>query len=295
MVFSAKDLGIVAGIGIIIYMISKAGKDFFGALPALDEGLRGSISDISASLASTTQSISDITGTVAGLQTGVSSFIQEQQTNFDQFVEDSQTNVDQFVEDSQTNLGNIQTGIFDFFSNLFTPSTDIQTIPSQDETFVDSGQGGARSDRGGGFFSTPSESEIIISSLPISTSQQRPEIVSELPTQQEFASGGVGFIGGTIRENPVDTLSEVIDLFPQLTASQAADFLNEFSGISPTDALRIDPDVSNIVANIEGVNIQVPNISISDLDAAENRASCTTCELYGLNCDKCQIVGLNNA
>lgn len=113
----------------------------------------------------------------------------------------------------------------------------------------------------------------------------KPELISELPTEQTFQSGGVGFIGGTIRENPIDTLSEVINLFPELSSSQARDFLNEFSGISPTDALRIDPDVSNITANIEGVNIQVPNIGVSDLESEELKSAKLTCERFGLNCE----------
>ena len=133
------------------------------------------------------------------------------------------------------------------------------------------------------------------------TSEERSDFVFpsdglevELPTDPQFGFGGPSFIGGIIRENPVDTLNEVLNLFPELSASQAADFLNEFSGISPTDALRVDPDIINKVANIEGDNIQVPNVSVSDLDAAGNRASCTTCELFGLNCERCQIEGLSN-
>jgi len=111
------------------------------------------------------------------------------------------------------------------------------------------------------------------------------EVVSELPTEQIFGGGGLGFIGGIIRENPIDTLGEVIDLFPELSASQAADFLAEFSGISPTDALRIDPDIKNIVANIGGENIQVVNVSPSDLEAENIRAAKVTCEQFGLNCE----------
>ena len=114
-----------------------------------------------------------------------------------------------------------------------------------------------------------------------------PEIVSELPTKQTFEGGGVSFIGGTIRENPIDTLSEVLIEFPELTASQAADFLNEFSGILPSQVDKIDPDVTNLTANIDGQNVQVENVSVSDLDAEAQRAACTTCSLFGLNCDEC--------
>ena len=65
----------------------------------------------------------------------------------------------------------------------------------------------------------------------------------------------------------------------------AADFLEEFGGITPSEAQRIDPDVSNIVANVDGQNVQVDNIQPSDLDREEARAARTTCELFGLNCD----------
>lgn len=71
-------------------------------------------------------------------------------------------------------------------------------------------------------------------------------VVSLLPTEQVFTGGGVSFEGGTIRENPIDTLSEVLATFPQLSASQAADFLSQFSGILPSELGGIDPDIRNI-------------------------------------------------
>ncbi len=108
-------------------------------------------------------------------------------------------------------------------------------------------------------------------------------MISELEDEdeQEFGFGGPSFIGGTVRENPVDTLSEVINLFPGISASQAADFLAEYSGISPTDALRIDPDIRNI-SSPDG--LEDVNVSPTDLDDASRRAEELTCRLFGLNC-----------
>lgn len=75
-----------------------------------------------------------------------------------------------------------------------------------------------------------------------------PSILPE-PISPITGTGGPSFEGGTIFENPLDTLSEVIDLFPGITASQAADFLNENFGISPSAALAIGPDVINIAGD----------------------------------------------
>jgi len=71
-------------------------------------------------------------------------------------------------------------------------------------------------------------------------------VLNLLGTQQTFTGGGVGFQGGSIGMTPVTTLSQVIDLFPGITASQAADFLGEFSGISPEAALMQGFDVINL-------------------------------------------------
>lgn len=116
-----------------------------------------------------------------------------------------------------------------------------------------------------------------------------PEVTSQLPTEQVFGGGGPSFIGGTVREDPVDTLREVLDLFPQLTAGQASDFLRENRGISPSDALRLDPDIQNITANIAGVNIPAGNIGIPELEREEFKAAQTSCNLFGLNCE---LVGM---
>jgi len=60
--------------------------------------------------------------------------------------------------------------------------------------------------------------------------------------------GGPSFIGGTTTfgNNIVDTLSEVLAIFPQLTASQAADALAENTGLTANQFALVDPDIINI-------------------------------------------------
>jgi len=76
-------------------------------------------------------------------------------------------------------------------------------------------------------------------------------VINLLPdSNQQFEIGGTNVSGleifGTIQETPITTLSQVLDLFPSLTASQAADFLGEFSGILPAAALLQGGDVINL-------------------------------------------------
>jgi len=61
-----------------------------------------------------------------------------------------------------------------------------------------------------------------------------------LETEGEFMGGGSGFIGGSIGQTPITTLFQVLDLFSGFSASQAANFLFQFSGISPEEALNLD-------------------------------------------------------
>jgi len=71
-------------------------------------------------------------------------------------------------------------------------------------------------------------------------------VIQSLGTPQVFTGGGVGFQGGSVSPTPITTLTQVLDLFPELTASQAADFLGEFSGILPEAALLQGGDVINL-------------------------------------------------
>jgi len=60
--------------------------------------------------------------------------------------------------------------------------------------------------------------------------------------------GGPSFMGGTTTfgNNIVDTLSEVLNIFPNLTASQAADALAENQGLTANQFALVDPDIINI-------------------------------------------------
>jgi len=71
-------------------------------------------------------------------------------------------------------------------------------------------------------------------------------VLNTIGTEQQFTGGGVGFQGGAINPTPITTLTQVLDLFPGIRASQAADFLGENRGILPEAALLQGFDVRNI-------------------------------------------------
>jgi len=97
------------------------------------------------------------------------------------------------------------------------------------------------------FFGFPfATKEQILESEKITEEPQDFTVGQSLGTEQVFTGGGVGFQGGFVGETPITTLFQVLDIFPQLTASQAADFLAEFEGISPSEAALKDPDIKNI-------------------------------------------------
>jgi len=60
--------------------------------------------------------------------------------------------------------------------------------------------------------------------------------------------GGPSFIGGTTTfgSNIIDTLSEVLNIFPGLSASQAANVLSEFPGLTGSEFKQINPFVPSI-------------------------------------------------
>jgi len=319
--------GIAAFVYFISKEVRGIGQDVFGALPELDEGLRQSLTDISSSLSNTTKAISDVTGTVSDLQTGVSNFVTEQQTNFDQFVIDSQTNIDNTgkgITDFFSNLFNqnqinetqeifnsqvaekeqqaIDAGFddVDTFEKATDPNNDpTKFLPPSDKPFT-----GKESDRDlfnvglidqfGRTIQTPpqtsdEQSEFVIPSESLQTESAIINNDSVIITGS-FGTSTVGQQGFIINENPVDTFNEVNALFPELSAGQIADFLNEHSGISPTDALRMNPDIRN-VSSPDG--LEDVSASASDLDAQESIAACTTCKLFNLNCSLCNPNGVN--
>jgi len=70
-----------------------------------------------------------------------------------------------------------------------------------------------------------------------------------VPANDPLGIGGGGsFIGGstTFGSGIVDTLSEVLAIFPNLTASQAADALAQNVGLTKNEFAQVDPDIVNI-------------------------------------------------
>jgi len=72
-----------------------------------------------------------------------------------------------------------------------------------------------------------------------------------VPANDPFGiGGGVSFMGGTTTFGDsgdiVDTLSEVLSIFPNLTASQAADALAQNVGLTKNEFAQVDPDIINI-------------------------------------------------
>jgi len=68
------------------------------------------------------------------------------------------------------------------------------------------------------------------------------------PVDEFGIGGGPSFIGGTTTfgDNIVDSLSEVLALFPSLTASQARDALEQNQGLTASQFRLTEPDVLNL-------------------------------------------------
>lgn len=169
---------------------------------------------------------------------------------------------------------------------VFKPITDIFVPKEEPTTFMDVGAAAARGARGTTTIIEPEP--LPTQQLPITT-----EIISELPIEQPFVGGGISFIGATIRENPIDTLSEAIAL--GLTASQAADFLAATGGVVTPSQIElglVDPDIQNIVAGFigggEGQAFPVSSTPLETLSIKESealKAAEFTCKEFGLNCE----------
>jgi len=105
----------------------------------------------------------------------------------------------------------------------------------------------------------PSDAELFV--------EQFPEPFIPLPTPpiqggiqvggESPFGGGPSFIGGqtTFGDNLIDTLGEVLNIFSSLSASQAADALAEFPGLTGNEFAQINPDIINI-SSAEGDPIQ---------------------------------------
>lgn len=120
------------------------------------------------------------------------------------------------------------------------------------------------------------QEQILASPAQLSSTEILASAQERTKLLREAANGGLGF-------NPVNTLSEVINLFPELSASQARNFLFEFgSNLSPEEALRLRPDVRNITSPFGQIDTSA---SISDLESENIRAAKFTCKNFGLNCE----------
>lgn len=295
-------LGIAAAV-LLVSQVRKAGADVVGALPTIDEGLRQSISDIASSVATTTQAVAGVTSTVSGIQESFSSGFKSITDFFSgaptvplvgvpltDITAQAPTQPTQIDIDLAAGLPITPTG--------FDPQADPTRFlpPVGEPQFT-----GLEEDRPivqGPIQPIPEErpttlTELVQSFMAPPIVQPVAPVISELPTEQVFLGGGTGFIGGTIRENPIDTLSEVLNFFPELTASQAADFLAETEGkILPSQVELVDPDIRNIVAaggDIPfGTQIEVsqaPQDILSIRESENIKAAEFTCREFGLNCD----------
>jgi len=143
----------------------------------------------------------------------------------------------------EISFNQLRSRVFDTLTNLGkTPSEAFGLL--KDITFKEGGFSGL--DELLQSFNTPFTG--IASTRPekITDEGQDFTVGQSLGTGQVFTGGGVGFQGGFVSETPITTLFQVLDLFPQLTASQAADFLSQFKGLSPSEAILQDPDIKNI-------------------------------------------------
>jgi len=142
----------------------------------------------------------------------------------------------------EISFNQLKSGVFDTLTNLgLTPSEAFGALKNID---FDMGAGfGALDDLlqsfNAGAPGLISESGTLDPLLPPDTSLFGFDdtVLNLIGTDQEFTGGGQGFMGGAINPTPITTLSQVIALFPGITASQAANFLSEFSGILPEAAL----------------------------------------------------------
>lgn len=324
----------VGGIIAVIFVVNQirgAGKDLFGALPALDEGLRKSITDIQSSLGSFKFPSFTQPNVIPSDPTKQTDEQQKQifgEVLTDKQIQDAKGDpIKQFQDTDNaflkmfnpkgifgfgflgTNKGGISTqlakqlGIFDFKSGDLSQQQitqlgiigkgipDLETVfklfPRREDIIF------ARA------FGLDVPREITpdtainqqIQTQRIQKQQTPKEVISELPGDQIFSGGGVSFIGGTVRENPIDTLSEVIKFFPELSSSQAADFLAETGGkILPSQVDLIDPDIKNIVVTggdfvtQERVDTS-PQERLSIRKSENLKAAKFTCEQFGLNCE----------
>lgn len=130
-------------------------------------------------------------------------------------------------------------GLQEQFNEFISDIPSIETPPVGDTDFTESGQAGARSDRGGETEPTLEDTFRTI---------EEAGIIQVSPIDEFGIGGGPSFEGGTTTFGGgiVDTLTEVLALFPSLTSSQARDVLEENPDLTQSEFRLLDPDILNI-------------------------------------------------
>lgn len=143
-------------------------------------------------------------------------------------------------------FGDIGESIVGGITGIITPGTGD---PIGDD-FTDVGQAGARSARGGDGL-TPEEQAIV--SDPFLPTTEEAGVITVGAIDEFGIGGGPSFEGGTTTFGGgiVDTLTEALAIFPQLTASQARDVLEENPDLTQSQFRLVEPDVLNISNLVE--------------------------------------------
>jgi len=266
---STKDVALVGGLALLAGIIVFGGRELFKALPSIG----GGIFDVGKSAGEFVFNIGQSTGDVIGgfgqdvfeagqgagqavfdagkafgdfvgstqqqIDQQLKNFFDSQQADFDLFVQQSGQNIEDISESAQkaAEEGGPLSGLFDFFSGLGGQAEPPEELPFQGpfQPIPD-------------FEDLPPFQQLPLTGLgEVQPEPLPPQIGFE--TESPLLGGGPSFIGGTTTfgDNIVDTLSEVLAIFPELTASQARDALEEFSGLTGNEFAQINPDIINIV------------------------------------------------
>lgn len=208
---SARDILFLGALGAVVFLITRAGRDLFGALPSLGAGVNNFTSDVSSGFGSFADSIGS---GFAGIQDAFGSLFEQNEIIIGQITdrpvppelvptEDERLEGNQFIRD-RLGLGGI----------------DARRV-QEDEILTPEGP-----------FLPPerplnllqlASSEPVQISIPENPQSLIP-VQSEIEDQQ-FFGGGDSFIGGVVRETPItgdSSLSDIIERF-DVSATEASD------------------------------------------------------------------------
>ncbi len=229
---------LIAGIGVALFVFRDKISEFTSAISggAAAAGTAGEI----------TQTALD---TLAGNQKGLIDALENLNKGFGQFQTDVNTNfglINQGFGQFQTDVGNQFSGLGNFFTNLFNQNKQ------QEEKFDIDPSSQDAIDNPLNIVDPPFVQKI----LPQGFNEQvtgvsfGTEVI--VPAGDEFGiGGGSGFIGGvtTFGDNLVDTLGEVLQAFPNLSASQAANLLADNQGLTQSQFKFINPFGSSSISS----------------------------------------------